>query len=138
MEDNANKPELPEQLTRGVPRHEETGECFWPHERVVEAIHQLSSMGYAVVSAELSAIVDGTLTPGRAPGASGDDLFVVFDAEDRGQSESWKQYVNRCRDDLVNQIQTFDAPNKTDPNRTERILYCLTYVTEEEFNEMEE
>lgn len=128
---------LPPELTRRAFRSA-NGEFGWSRAEARTAITFLSAAEYAVLGGELWWVPDGAREwIGWIPQKNGPDAVYPWETE-RGTGESWQAFVDRCAQESIDAVERWPDMSELPDNLGGRILYNLTWVSEEEYQTLGE
>lgn len=112
------------------------GEFGWSREDVRLAVSILVQQQRAILGGELWWVPDGARDwTGLIPQRTGPDAVYPWETT-RAAGEEWATFVARCADDSLQAIERWPAVEDLPTNLEGRILYNLTWVSENEYREL--
>jgi hypothetical protein len=112
------------------------GEFGWTRAQIPEVVKILRSHHIAILGGELWWVQESGEYFGSIPQRHGPPAVYPWDTR-RGPNEPWSQFVDRSAAETLEAVQRWPASEDL-PNRTSgRVLYNLTWVSEEEFDALE-
>jgi hypothetical protein len=96
----------------------------------------LREQSLAVLGGELWLVFDGARSwSGLIPQREGPDAVYAWETK-QNPNEPWAAFVHRCAADSLAAVATWPDADTLPPNLSARILYNLTWASEEEHEEL--
>jgi hypothetical protein len=112
------------------------GEYGWTRGQALKMIVILETQSQAILGGELWLVLKGSNNwRGRIPQREGLDAIYTWETE-RNPNEDWAAFVNRCAVESKAAVERLPEAETLPPNLSGRILYNLTWVSEEEYSDL--
>jgi hypothetical protein len=123
---------LLEEMEKAAAFRSSNGECGWTREQTADVIAILRDRSLAILGGELWLVLSGSRSwSGLIPQREGSDAVYLWETN-RYPNEPWATFVNRCAADSKSAVEKWPDPRTLSTELSGRILYNLTWVSEEE------
>lgn len=126
---------FPPDLERGTCRLS-NGEFGWTRDQIPRVIPILIEHNLAILGGELWWIIPGANTFSTIPQAVGPRACYAWNT-DRHAGELWPDFVRRSAAENLAEVKKWPRPGEVSADLPGRILYNLTWATEEEYAKLD-
>jgi hypothetical protein len=113
----------------------QNGEFGWTRAHAILAIEVLHRHDMAILGGEVWWVKEDGLIRTSLPQRQGPPALYIW-SNDRQPGELWTRFVERGASEAFAHVQRKPKPEDIPPDLTGRILYCLAWVSEAEFEKL--